>query len=215
MTSINLRPHQEDALISMDDNSIGKIVLGTGAGKSIIFIQNTIKQFESSTPQTVCIVAPRILLACQLSEEYGKFVTNAKCIHIHSGSNLKHYRTTNPQNLKDWYNIHQNHHKLIFTSYNSLKKVIESGIKVDVYNFDESHNSTKKNFFPHVEEAVKKASEAGVMSLTSSFNYERNNFRGEKPASELWYISDVDGEIDINSMDSSEEIDISEIIKNL
>ena len=66
-----------------------------------------------------------------------------------------------------------------------------------------------------IEEAVKKASEAGVMSLTSSFNYERNNFRGEKPASELWYISDVDGEIDINSMDSSEEIDISEIIKNL
>jgi superfamily II DNA or RNA helicase len=46
MTSIILRPHQENALISMDNNSIGKVILGTGAGKSIIFIQNTIKQFE-------------------------------------------------------------------------------------------------------------------------------------------------------------------------
>lgn len=166
MTSIILRPHQEDALISMDNNSIGKVILGTGAGKSIIFIQNTIKQFEFDQPQTVCIVAPRILLACQLSQEYEKFISNAKFIHVHSGSRLKHYRTTNSQNLKDWYNIHQNHHKLIFTSYNSLKKVIESGIKVDTYHFDEGHNSVKKNFFPHIEDAVKSANKKFFFTAT-------------------------------------------------
>jgi superfamily II DNA or RNA helicase len=166
MTSIILRSHQEDALNSMNNNSIGKVLLGTGAGKSIIFIQNTIKQFESNQPQTVCIVAPRILLACQLSQEYEKFITNAKYIHVHSGSRLKHYRTTDHNNIKQWHDIHKDHHKLIFTSYNSLKKVIESGIKVDVYNFDECHNSVKKNFFPHIEDAVKSANKKYFFTAT-------------------------------------------------
>jgi len=150
----------------MNNNSIGKVLLGTGAGKSIIFIQNTIKQFESNQPQTVCIVAPRILLACQLSQEYEKFITNAKYIHVHSGSRLKHYRTTDHNNIKQWHDIHKDHHKLIFTSYNSLKKVIESGIKVDVYNFDECHNSVKKNFFPHIEDAVKSANKKYFFTAT-------------------------------------------------
>jgi superfamily II DNA or RNA helicase len=150
----------------MHHNDNGSIILGTGAGKSIIFIQNTIKQFESSIPQTVCVVAPRLLLVSQLSQEYEKFITNAKFIHIHSGSKFKHYRTTDPQNLKEWHNIHKDHHKLIFTSYNSLKKVIESGIKVDTYNFDECHNSVKKNFFPHIEDAVKSANKKYFFTAT-------------------------------------------------
>ena len=166
MTSIILRPHQEDTLISMDNNSIGKVVLGTGAGKSIIFIQNTVKQFESQQPQTVCIVAPRILLACQLSQEYEKFISNAKYIHVHSGSRLKHYRTTNPEDIQEWHNIHKNQHKLIFTSYNSLKKVIKSGIKVDTFHFDECHNSVKKNFFPYIEDAVKNANKKYFFTAT-------------------------------------------------
>jgi superfamily II DNA or RNA helicase len=166
MTSIILRPHQEDALISMDNSSIGKVILGTGAGKSIIFIQNTIKQFEINQPQTVCIVAPRILLACQLSQEYEKFINNAKFIHVHSGSRLKHYRTTDHNNIREWHDLHKDHHKLIFTSYNSLKKVIESGIKVDVYNFDECHNSTKRNFFPHVEDAVRSSNKKYFFTAT-------------------------------------------------
>jgi superfamily II DNA or RNA helicase len=66
MTSIILRPHQQNAIHSMNVNDTGKIILPTGAGKSIVFIQNTIEQFQSSTPQTVCVVAPRILLAVQL-----------------------------------------------------------------------------------------------------------------------------------------------------
>ena len=166
MNPIILRPHQQDALHQMHHNDNGSIILGTGSGKSIIFIQNTIKQFESTDPQTVCIVAPRILLSVQLSQEYEKFISNAKCIHVHSGSNLKHYRTTDPQNLKEWHNIHQDHHKLIFTSYNSLKKVIESGIKVDTYHFDESHNSVKKNFFPHIEDAVRTANKKYFFTAT-------------------------------------------------
>jgi superfamily II DNA or RNA helicase len=154
MTSIILRPHQQNAIHSMSVNDTGKIILPTGAGKSIVFIQNTLEQFESSTPQTVCVVAPRILLAVQLSADYEKHIDNAKFIHVHSGSCLRQYRTTNIQDIQEWHNIHKDHHKLIFTSYNSLKKVTESNIDVDTYIFDECHNSVKKNFFPHIEDAV-------------------------------------------------------------
>ena len=101
MTSIILRPHQETARSSMEENDLGKIILPTGAGKSIVFIKNTIEQFQSDTPRTVCVVAPRILLAVQLSADYEKHIDNARFIHIHSGSRLKHYRTTKTEDLAD------------------------------------------------------------------------------------------------------------------
>jgi superfamily II DNA or RNA helicase len=166
MTSIILRPHQQNAIHSMNANNTGKIILPTGAGKSIVFIQNTLEQFESSTPQTVCVVAPRILLAVQLSADYEKHIDNAKFIHVHSGSCLRHYRTTNIQDIQEWHNIHKDHHKLIFTSYNSLKKITQSNIKVNTYNFDECHNSTKRSFFPHIEDAVKQADKKYFFTAT-------------------------------------------------
>lgn len=167
MTSITLRPHQQNALYSMDVNSVGKIVLPTGAGKSIVFIKNSIEQFKSTTPQTVCVVAPRLLLAVQLSADYEKHIPNAKYMHVHSGSiRIKHYRTTKTKDLEEWYNLHKDHHKLIFTSYNSLNKVTESNIEVDTYIFDECHNSVKKNFFPHIEDAVNKADKKYFFTAT-------------------------------------------------
>jgi superfamily II DNA or RNA helicase len=150
----------------MRENDLGKIILPTGAGKSIVFIQNTIKQFESEAPQTVCVVAPRLLLACQLSSDYEQYITNAKYLHVHSGSKLKHYRTTSTKDIEQWYKIHKDQHKLIFTSYNSLRKITDSNIQVNVYNFDECHNSTKKNFFPHIEDAVKKADKKYFFTAT-------------------------------------------------
>jgi len=166
MSSIILRPHQEDALSSMEENDLGKIILPTGAGKSIVFIKNTIEQFKSDIPQTVCVVAPRILLAVQLSADYEKHISKAKYMHVHSGSRLRHYRTTNIKDIQEWHNIHKDHHKLIFTSYNSLNKVTESNIDVDTYHFDECHNSVKKNFFPHIEDAVKKADKKYFFTAT-------------------------------------------------
>jgi superfamily II DNA or RNA helicase len=166
MTSIILRPHQQNAIHSMSVNDTGKIILPTGAGKSIVFIQNTIEQFQSDTPQTVCVVAPRILLAVQLSADYEKHIDNARFIHVHSGSRLHHYRTTKIEDIQEWHNIHKDQHKLIFTSYNSLKKITESNIKVDTYHFDECHNSTKRSFFPHIEDAVNKANKKYFFTAT-------------------------------------------------
>jgi superfamily II DNA or RNA helicase len=166
MSPILLRPHQESALGSMEKHETGKIILPTGAGKSIVFIQNTIKQFQSETPQTVCVVAPRLLLACQLSADYERHITNAKYMHVHSGSKLKHYRTTNTSDIEEWCRIHKDQHKLIFTSYNSLHKITDSHIQVNTYHFDECHNSVKKNFFPHIENATLKADKKYFFTAT-------------------------------------------------
>ena len=40
---------------------------------------------------------------------------------------------------------------IIFTSYNSLQRVVDADIEVNTIYFDEAHNSVKKNFFPATE----------------------------------------------------------------
>ena len=46
---------------------------------------------------------------------------------------------------------------IIFTTYNSLKRIVESGIKVDTVYFDEAHNSVKKSFYPPTKQIVSTA----------------------------------------------------------
>lgn len=43
-------------------------------------------------------------------------------------------------------------HQLIFTTYNSLRRINESNTRIDVAYYDEAHNATKKNFFVSVAE---------------------------------------------------------------
>jgi superfamily II DNA or RNA helicase len=163
---ITLREHQSLAEETMSSNSVGKVILPTGGGKTMVFIKNTIEQFKKEEPQTVCVVAPRILLSIQLASEYAEYIDNAQCVHVHSGSNLRYYRTTKTEDLEQWYNIHRDSHKLIFTSYNSLKKITNSNIKIDTYHFDECHNSVKKTFFPHVVDAVNSAEKKYFFTAT-------------------------------------------------
>ena len=44
------------------------------------------------------VVAPRLLLAQQLSAEFTEHITNAAVLHVHSGSG-SHHTTTNPEEL--------------------------------------------------------------------------------------------------------------------
>lgn len=111
-------------------------------------IADTLRLFESTISQTVVVVAPRIGLAIQLCSEFMEHIIGANVLHVHSGKN--HYQNTTNSNVivahstksKD-----QNRHLLIFTTYNSLHKVEESGIDVDTIYFDEAHHSVKKSFF--------------------------------------------------------------------
>jgi superfamily II DNA or RNA helicase len=144
-----LRPHQERGDVAMQQHNLGQLIYPTGGGKTLNMIMDAVRQLQSATPQTIVVVAPRILLAEQLSSEFLEFITNASVLHVHSGE-THHLSTTKPQEIVDWW-MHARGHKLIVTTYNSLQRLVDAEIDVDTIYFDEAHNSVKRNFFPATE----------------------------------------------------------------
>ncbi len=142
---IQLRPHQKSALDAMLLHDKGIIVAPTGAGKSIIAIYDAIRQFENDN-QIVVVVAPRLLLAQQLCSEFMEHITNVSVMHVHSNKDCHYFATPNPSEIGDWCDQTKGN-KLIFTTYNSLGRVVDAGIHVNAIYFDEAHNSVKKSFF--------------------------------------------------------------------
>jgi superfamily II DNA or RNA helicase len=150
--TVSLRPHQKEALEALMSNDKGQILVPTGGGKTLVGIMDAKKRFESDTSRTIVVVAPRILLAEQLSSEYLEHITNANVLHVHSGE-TKHFSTTKSDRIKLFVDMCHSvsEHVIIFTTYNSLHRVQESGIDVDTIYFDEAHNSVKRNFFGPTE----------------------------------------------------------------
>jgi len=149
---ITLRPHQHRAVSAMQKYSKGQIIVPTGGGKTLKMIYDCLRLFQSETAKTVVVCAPRILLAEQLSAEFLEHITNVEVMHVHSGE-THHYSTTKPADIV----VHTgmclaaNLHQLIFTTYNSLQRLVDAKIDVDTIYFDEAHNSVKRNFFPATE----------------------------------------------------------------
>ena len=146
---IELRPHQQRGLDAMERYQLGQMIMPTGAGKTPTMIFDAIRQFLNNTPQTIVVVAPRILLAEQLSSEFLEFITNARVMHVHSGE-THHFSSTRPNVIRAWVEATQGH-KLIFTTYNSLQRLQQADIAVNTIYFDEAHNSVQRNFFPATE----------------------------------------------------------------
>ena len=119
--------------------------MSTGGGKTLTMIADAIREFSNSVSQTIVVVAPRIMLAEQLSAEFLEHITNASVMHVHSGE-THHFSSTNPSKIFVW-NYHVNGHKLIFTTYHSLIQIQRSGIDVHTIYFDEAHNSVQRHFF--------------------------------------------------------------------
>jgi superfamily II DNA or RNA helicase len=166
---IPLRQPQIECLDSLRDNSKGIVCGATGMGKTLVGIADTISQFELQTPQTVVVVAPRLLLANQLSSEYLEHITNASVFHAHSGD-THHQSSTKPEKIKQWCDTYNSSHKLIFTTYHSLHRVMESDIKVNTIHFDEAHNSVQKNFYPSVEYFSKHADRSYFYTATPKYS---------------------------------------------
>ena len=148
---MQLRPHQEEALEALARNSKGQVIVPTGGGKTLIAIQDLKRQIEQADyRRTFVVVAPRILLANQLSAEFLEFITNVNVLHVHSGE-THHASTTKVEKIKSFciYPLHL--HTIIFTTYHSLHKVQEADINVDTIYFDEAHNSVQSNFIESVE----------------------------------------------------------------
>lgn len=142
---ISLRPHQERALNALGIYSKGQVLMPTGSGKTLTMIADADREFQKEESQTIVVVAPRIMLAEQLSYEFLEHIVNAAVLHVHSGE-THHFSSTRPNVIRSWHEAVDGH-QLIFTSYNSLQRLQESGIHIDTIYFDEAHNSVKKNFF--------------------------------------------------------------------
>ena len=153
---IELRPHQLSALDAMSASDRGQIIVPTGGGKTICMIEDVKRQFKSSVSKTIVVVAPRILLANQLSSEFleqnldGNYNQGVDVIHVHSGE-THFYSTTKSDNIKKWYH-NSTKHIIMFTTYHSLHKIQETlDVEVDAIYFDEAHNAVQKNFIEAVE----------------------------------------------------------------
>ena len=162
---ISLRPHQLRGVDAMSKHNKGQLIKPTGAGKTLTMIADALKEFAKETPQTIVVVCPRILLAEQLSSEFLEFIVNAEVLHVHSGE-THHESTTNPDTIRQWVDTHNSRHKLVFTTYNSLQRLVDAEIDVDTIYFDEAHNSVKRNFFPATEHFSANANRCYFMTAT-------------------------------------------------
>ena len=147
---IKLRDHQLSILNTLQDNRKGQVIVPTGGGKTMCMIEDAKYHLQfNSTPKTIVVVAPRILLAQQLCEDFLELIDNVHVLHVHSGET--HYTSTTKIDLiKQWVGDNVGN-KIIFTTYHSLHKLMESDVFVDTIYFDEAHNGVQKNFVEAVE----------------------------------------------------------------
>ena len=156
--TLTLRPHQTKAVKAMLRNTKTNHHSYCG-GKTMCMIDDAMNEFSRTvSSQTIVVVAPRILLANQLSSEFlyhnldGDYNITVNVMHVHSGE-THHFSTTKVDEIRqfNYQTACDEKHLLIFTTYHSLHKIQESNIVVDTIYFDEAHNSVQKNFFPATE----------------------------------------------------------------
>jgi len=94
------------------------------------------------------------LLAEQLCSEFLEILntSHTHIMHVHSGE-THHFSSTKPEQIHLFANTARTagENVIIFTTYNSLHRIMEADIEVNNIYFDEAHNSVKRNFFPATE----------------------------------------------------------------
>ena len=156
---LTLRPHQQRITDRMLAYKKGQIIVPTGGGKTLTMIMDAQSSMNSiDNGVTTVVVAPRILLAEQLCSEFMEVIDPNNndpylhVMHVHSGET--HYTsTTKAEKIHLYANCARTmgENVIIFTTYNSLHRIMEADIEVNNIYFDEAHNSVKKNFFPATE----------------------------------------------------------------
>jgi len=115
------------------------------------------------------IVAPRILLAEQLCSEFLEVIqrNDVHVMHVHSGE-TSFFGTTKVEKIRMHDSICKTagEHQLIFTTYNSLGRIVDADVEVDTIYFDEAHNSVKRNFFPATEHYSQEANRCYFFTAT-------------------------------------------------
>ena len=149
------RPHQQQIINRMGSYDRGQVIVPTGGGKTMCMIMDTKNRHDSiNNGTTTVVVAPRILLAEQLCSEFLEVIdtANTHIMHVHSGE-THHFSSTKADKIHMFANTARTagENVIIFTSYNSLQRIVDADIEVNTIYFDEAHNSVKRNFFPPTE----------------------------------------------------------------
>jgi len=152
---LTLRPHQQKAVDAMLSNDKGQVIVPTGGVKTLTMITDTQNRLDSiNNGTTTVVVAPRILLAEQLCSEFMEVIDDPylHVMHVHSGE-THHVSTTKADKIHLFANCARSvgENVIIFTTYNSLQRIVDADIEVNTIYFDEAHNSVKRNFFPATE----------------------------------------------------------------
>ena len=168
--TITLRPHQQRGINRMEEYDKGQLIFPTGAGKTLTAIMDAKRVFETAdSHKTIVIVAPRILLAEQLCSEFLEVIQrkDVHVMHVHSGE-TSFFSTTKVKEiaLHDSVCKTAGEHQLIFTTYNSLNRLVDAEVEVDTIYFDEAHNSVKRNFFPATEHFSQEANRCYFFTAT-------------------------------------------------
>ncbi len=171
---LTLRPHQERIIDRLQNYNKGQVIVPTGGGKTLTMIMDAQSSMDRcSNGVTTVVVAPRILLAEQLCSEFMEVIDPDNSdpylhvMHVHSGET--HYTsTTNADKINVFANCARNmgENCIIFTTYNSLHRIMEADIEVNNIYFDEAHNSVQRHFYGPTEALSKKADRAFFFTAT-------------------------------------------------
>ena len=172
--TLTLRPHRQRMLDARQRADRGRLTCPTGGGKTLVMILDTLRRLQQAErPQTIVVVSPRILLSVQLYEEFfaelnGK--VDVAVMHVHSGE-VDCTSTTKIQEIQCHAGVcaAAGIHQLIFTTYNSLRRINEAGIDVDTIYYDEAHNSVRRDFFKEVAAASILAKQAYYLTATPKY----------------------------------------------
>lgn len=161
------RPHQQRMLDALAFHSKGIIQCPTGGGKTFTMITDARRFLKPG--KVILVVAPQLLLSQQLFSEFDfhlrdiDFIWRQVSSEGHTfqrdrrGLNFRLIKpessTTSPVAIRESYRKAQKANKplVLFTTYASLSRVVESMVPIDVVYFDEAHNCTSSDNFRAVQ----------------------------------------------------------------
>lgn len=164
---MNLYPHQQLILNSLQENRKGIITCPTGGGKTFAMITDSRRFLNPG--DVVVVVAPQLLLSQQLFTEFDKHLPDVNFMYRQISSEGKTFQrnraalkfrmtppksaTTVVEEIRDTYRISVKANKplILFVTYDSLDRIVSSMIPVTTVYYDEAHNATTSDHFNSVK----------------------------------------------------------------
>ena len=171
---LTLLPYQQRALDAVQKVIKGTCYIPTGGGKTVVMMEDARQRILNATePMTFVVVAPRILLAKQLCSEFEAYLQGLNVAYMHCHSGETHHQSSTRSAVIAEYNdtaIGSGKHQFIFTTYNSIGRVNEADINIDVVYFDEAHHCVKPSNFVGIAHTSSVADNAYFFTATPKFN---------------------------------------------